>query len=611
MLDSSPSMLPGRDVGRTIASVKLKTNQVEYVYLLKKYVRASSYIRSNLIKYTHAGMVEWSNTRVCKTRGASLPRFESWSQHSIQPLCYIYLMKQKIILLALIISSFLFRWYLVSDNHFEFYYYQARDAVLSRSILENQDLKIQGPATSGTDDKIYNGVLYYYLIGPAYTLSKGNPLIPTLFLSFLSSLAVIPIFLLGKQIFKANYLAIFPALLYAFSTDSAQLGSWLSNPSLATWSVPWFYFYIHKTFYQKQSKYLPLAALMMGIATQATLYAVYLVGVILVIYILKAIKLKNCWFISKKTLFKSMLVYLISISSMIITQALLIINKIYKLSDLSLNAGGKPSLSIVINRIINIYAEKAKLVLLPSLEILSIILTGLLLIWFFTNKNYKKLRLFFSLWLFSPAILFLLLSRDSYYSITGLTPAIYLIITFLLFSLLKKLQPRFTNLVIGLFFILFLASNIIFLRTIRRTQSSSLTVQNGSFLNQLINLVDHTYLKANGESFSISTLTSPYKLNTTWAYLFNWRGMSKYGYVPKWVGSDQAGIAGDTLLVRSNQPEPIHYSIYETEPNWLSMFVPEFQKEQQGIAGPVTSKHNFGTLSLEVRNNSATFKVQP
>jgi len=511
-------------------------------------------------------------------------------------------MKQKSILILLIISGFLFRWYLISNNHFEFYYYQARDAVTSRSILENFDLKIQGPATSGTDDKIYNGVLYYYLIGPFYTLSKGNPLVPTLFLSFLSSLAIIPIYLIGKQVLKSKNVAVASSLLYAFSTDSAQLGSWLSNPSLATWIIPWFYYFLWKSLFQKQYKFLPLTALMLGLANQATLYTAYLIGIVLAIYAFQAFKEKNFWFLPKKTLLKSIVVYLITISSMLLTQTLLLINKVYKLSDINLNAGGKPSLSQIINRIINIYADKAKLVLLPSLPKFSIIIVLLIIVWFFIFQKSKKLKTFFALWLLSPAILFLLISRDSYYSVTGLAPAIYLIMAYFLLKLLKKFQPKLAIISFSLFFIFFLASNLSLTRTIRQTQSSSLTVQNGSFLNKLLKLVDYTYQEANGNSFSISTLTSPYKYNTTWAYLYSWYGMNKYGYLPKWVGSDQTGITGDNLLKKVNQSELIHFSIYETEPNWLSMFVPEYQKWQQDIAGPVTTQLNFGTLFLEMRN---------
>jgi len=511
-------------------------------------------------------------------------------------------MKEKLLLLLLIILGFIFRWRLISSNHFEFYYYQARDAVTSRSILENYDFKIQGPATSGTDDKIYNGVLYYYVIGPLYTLSKGNPLIPTLFLSLLSSLAIIPIYLIGKEILKSKNVGVISALFYAFSTDSAQLGSWLSNPSLATWIIPWFYYFLWRSLFQKEKKFLPLTALMLGLANQATLYTAYLIGIVLIVYTFQAFKEKIFWFMPKKTLLKSIGIYLISISSMVLTQALLLINNIFKLSDISLNSGGKPSLNQTITDVFNLYINKVKLVFLPSVTSLSIIIVLSIIAWFFIYQKSKKIKAFLALWIFSPAILFLFISRGSYYSITGLEPAIYLIIACFFYQLFKKLQPKLVNTIFSIILIIFLASNLSLAKTIRQTQSNILTVQNGAFLNKLLELVDYTYEEANGDNFSISTLTSPYKYNTTWAYLYSWYGMDKYGYLPKWIGSDQAGITGDNLLEKANQPNLIHFSIYESDPGGLAMFIPEYQQWQEDIAGPVTTQLNFGSLSLERRD---------
>lgn len=513
-----------------------------------------------------------------------------------------FLKKEKQLILLLIVLSFLFRWYLVRDNHFEFYYYQARDADVSRSILEESDLKIQGPATSGTNDKIYNGVLYYYLIGPIYTLFKGNPLAPTLFLSFLSSLAVMPIYLIGKEIFKSRNVGIGASLLYAFSVDAAQLGTWLGNSSIATWSVPFFYFFLWQSLFKKKKKFLLLTALFLGLANQATLYTAYLLGVVVIVYIFQAVKEKNFWFLGGKNFFKAIVIYLMVVSTMILTQIKLLLSGVYELNQLSINTGGKPGLYEVTKEIIGIYVNKAEITLLPSIPKASLILVFLIILWFLISKNSLSKKIFISLWLFMPTVMFLILGRGSYYSITGLNSCIYLIVAWIFYQSFKKTLPNIFRVVTTLGIIIFIVSNFSSVQKIRETQANNLTVQSGAFLNRLLEVVDYTYKTADGDQFSISALTSPYKYSTTWAYLYSWYGMNHYGYLPKFVGSDQKGIPAGDLLENTDTPEKIHFSIYESDPGGLAMFVPEFKKWQDEIAGPAGAKLNFGSISLEQRD---------
>ena len=507
-------------------------------------------------------------------------------------------MRQKLILVSLITLSFLFRWYLIRDNHFEFYFQQARDAIVSRSILENKDLKIQGPSSSSTNDRLYGGVLYYYVIGPLYTLSHGDPLIPTLGLSLLSSLTVIPIFLISKTIFQSRLVGIWASVLYAFSVDAAVVGSWLGAPSLTTWSVPFFHYYLWQSLFKKQKKFHPLTALFLGISIQTTLYTTYLIGLALAIYLFQTLKQKNFFFLGTKNFFKSLAIFFIAISTMILTQLKLLINHVYQLSDFYINEGGKPSLMSILKNIYNLYLQKAQLSLLPSFPTLSIVLILIALIFFLLKKLSSSKKVFFVLWLFSPLLMFLITGRASYYSLTGLIPALYLILSYLLFKQLN--QAWLKTFCLSSITILFIVSNIKSAQQIRQSHSNIFTVQNGAFLSRLLELVDYTYQAADKQNFSISTLTSPYKYNTTWAYLYSWYGQQKYGYLPKWVGADQVGITGSDLLEKTDQSEPTHFSIYESDPGWLYMFVPEFQKLQQPL-GPVKSKINFGTLSLEQR----------
>ena len=69
--------------------------------------------------------------------------------------------KQLLVFLFVFFLAIFFRLLSIRDNKIYFWFDQARDANLSRQIIENKDLKIQGPSASGTNDTIYHGVLYY------------------------------------------------------------------------------------------------------------------------------------------------------------------------------------------------------------------------------------------------------------------------------------------------------------------------------------------------------------------------------------------------------------------------------------------------------------------
>src|SRR3989344_7337678 len=103
-------------------------------------------------------------------------------------------------ILAIYVLSVVIRIWSVSGGHFQFWFDVGRDAIISREILENGDLKIQGPTASGTDDSVYHGVLYYYLIGPLFTLFQGDPQWVLYAVIVLSSTAIFPVYALAKSL---------------------------------------------------------------------------------------------------------------------------------------------------------------------------------------------------------------------------------------------------------------------------------------------------------------------------------------------------------------------------------------------------------------------------
>lgn len=95
------------------------------------------------------------------------------------------LLRKNYLLIIIFLLAFILRIYSISDNRVFFYFDQARDAVISTSIIDNKDFKLMGPSVSGTNDSLYHGVLYYYLIAPVYALSHGSPFFVSVYLSAL------------------------------------------------------------------------------------------------------------------------------------------------------------------------------------------------------------------------------------------------------------------------------------------------------------------------------------------------------------------------------------------------------------------------------------------
>lgn len=82
-------------------------------------------------------------------------------------------LKEHYKVLAIFMLAVTIRIYSVGNNSVLFWYDQARDFTIVRDIVVNHDIKVQGPSASGTNDTVYHGVLYYYLISPFYLISNG------------------------------------------------------------------------------------------------------------------------------------------------------------------------------------------------------------------------------------------------------------------------------------------------------------------------------------------------------------------------------------------------------------------------------------------------------
>src|SRR5258708_16047721 len=94
-----------------------------------------------------------------------------------------------------------------------FYFDQGRDALVIWDFIHSHKFFLIGPTTGLPG--IFRGPYYYYLIAPFYFLGKGNPIWPSIFLSFTTILPIILIYSLGTK-FVIRITVIIPPIFTSF-----------------------------------------------------------------------------------------------------------------------------------------------------------------------------------------------------------------------------------------------------------------------------------------------------------------------------------------------------------------------------------------------------------
>ncbi len=512
-------------------------------------------------------------------------------RHSIKAFSSIYF-DISLIVVSILIAT-VFRLWLTHGYNFPFWFDTARDAVVSREILENHHLKLQGPNASGTKDTVFHGVLYYYIIGPLYTLAQGNPQLVVYGLGFLSAFAVIPVYLLTKELSGSRKASVLSTLSYAVSLETARAGTWLGNPVIATVVVPFFFYFLWQVFFNQQKKYWLWLTFCIGVATQAVLFLVVLwIGVLLSALYSAATKRFR---LSLGEWLKGFAVYTFTISSMILVELRIIKAGLFHFSNFSDFTTQPISAVVALAGTLQLYIEKISNTLLPSFPVAGIILF-LIAIWITFRKVEKSRQFFLLLMLSFPLWLLSWNYREMYHLFIGLEVPVVIIVSIFLGEFLSR---RRSELLLGICCLIFLGSHLRAGVLDQQLRRSNYVLPQGAFLKDQLALVAQTFEIAQDKSFSISTLTNPYGYNTTWAYVYSWYAQAHGLEAPLWFGPDQNGIFGGGLLRRTPQPLSTHFSIYEPKegiPNYLQT---SFTTEQ-AQTGTSSAKLEFGSLHGEV-----------
>lgn len=500
----------------------------------------------------------------------------------------------KFLFLIALISALIKACFLIPNKNY-FWFDQARDAVIVQELLHG-DLKLQGPSASGTNDQIYHGVMYYYLLASFYWLLQGNPFLVTLVLSSIVSFAfVFPIYFLVKSLMKDKRIALLSTIFISFNIENLSLGVWLSNPIITLITIPCFYLFLWYVFFQEKKQYLFFLIVSLALSNQAAVWTLYLFIPLGLSYFYLALKKKKLFLFSANQFFMAGVLYLILVFSMILTQWKLWRLGIFNFKDSKLLMEHSQNNFHLFKQVINLYIEKVTRLFWKKQTTISLLIFITSLVYFWRQLN-QKLKYFLLIWFSAIGMFLLIKPHGSVHLLIGMEIVILLPFSYIIGKLIKQKRWR----ILGIFLaVLFVLLHFRQMQIYKKDNYYLYGVQQGATFSDELAVIDKMYELADYGPFTFSSFTNPYSYNTTWAYLFKWYGESRHGYVPQFFGPEQEGFFGGKLLKMAAQITPNHFTIYE--PDLLKNIVYTDFVNRQNEFSFVKEQYQFGGIVLEER----------
>ena len=448
----------------------------------------------------------------------------------------------KYILLLIFVLALVVRWWYLPKNAITFAFDQGRDAFVSQEILAG-DLKILGPSVSGVPG-FYHGVLYYYVIAPAYFFGQGNPIYVAYWLSFLNSLLVFVVFLLVVKMTSKTLPGLIAALMFALSFEQTQYATWLSNPAMGVWFVTLLYCGLYLWLKERKKHYLLLSGAAFGLAIQSNVsFAYHLVPIAIWLWYSR----KD---IGRREAFSLAIPFLVTISSMILVESRFGFKSLEGIRHLLLGSGeeGKP---LLLGDFLLAYTNHMGDIFAHNLFPLASALGGLIGLGILTKYLFKiakagyryslEIKLLVS-WILSFLIAASIGGTNIPHIGAGLGVGLIILVAFFIWELSYRNKRMASALLL-----IILMANVVKIATENHKGQTIFAIQKDMTLANELSAIDYTYQSSKGEPFSINSLTSPLFINTTWSYLYGWYGENTYGYTPFWRGKSQVGSLGDNL----------------------------------------------------------------
>lgn len=132
-----------------------------------------------------------------------------------------------LLILIILLVALILRIYRI-ETLLDFHYDQGRDAKIIWDLWHSHKMFLIGP-TTGLDG-VFLGPFYYYFIAPFYLIGAGNPVVPSMFLSLLTVIALYFLYLTGIEI-GGKVTGFIALVVGSFSNFIVFSSRWLSNPT--------------------------------------------------------------------------------------------------------------------------------------------------------------------------------------------------------------------------------------------------------------------------------------------------------------------------------------------------------------------------------------------
>ncbi len=441
--------------------------------------------------------------------------------------------KDLLILTLVFVIAIVIRFlYFPSDTYFG--YDEARDAYVSQEIYTKGNLKILGPTTFFPG--LNHGPLQWYLMGPMYLLSNGNPFVVSAIFRIINAFGVLLIFGVASLLFNRK-VGYFAAIIYAFSFEETQYAMYMGNPALAIFS--WMILFGGAGLVFRKKTVPGIIAMIIGVTTAVQFEFILLytsfVALVLIFILKKRIT------IAKKHLVMFSLLFAAGIGNFILAEFKFEFTGTKTLISIltnrvSVTESGQSTFSLYSGYFLRLFHDNG-IVVVPILLVCIIALVSLML--FRKTKNEKASQILL-VWLFAGFILVPFGAYNSYYTFVGWGLGVIIAISYCLWLVSKK--NKYLSWII-LLLILIGNLSLIFANN-KKSLIVDIKAQQEMLLSNEQKILDTMYQYANGRRFTVRVTSMPYKVQTVWAYLFTWYGQSKYGYLPLWETELVEGYPG-------------------------------------------------------------------
>ena len=423
-----------------------------------------------------------------------------------------------VILLALILG--LYGW----QDHVVWGFDQSRDAFEAANIWQKFDIKLLGP--SSDIPGVFHGPLWYYFLAPLYFFTGGNPNPVSFIFAGTLFLSAILVWILSQKLFKNRLVSGMAVSLYVLAPLFQSYTRWMSNPMLALFIAPAIMIFMWEYFQKRSPALAGIIGLLFGLLIQSDVAF----GILLLLLPLYFLAFKLRAKLSDAAAFIGGLA--IGVGTFIIADfkfngrmTVSLLNFLVKGNESTIPASG------VLLQLFDRLSDFLSFTVLPFPKLLIIILVFV----FIRKLNLAaKPVIFLLIWLVN-IIIFQLFSTGISGSGLVFAPSLPVLVI-LATSVLSKYK--------WLVLIIFAAQFGLNLKWLN-TGYSPVSVQRGVTLTAEEKIIDYTYQESKGEPFIIVGLTNPLYINTNWAYLYEFYGQKKSGYLPFWAGKSQKGYLGN------------------------------------------------------------------